>query len=68
VSNKSISDRKKQFLEDCCGGGGDGGATMSMGDDGYSSGAPAQGPFAGYDPTMSKKKKLIDTVKKLKKK
>ena len=64
MSNKSISDRKKQFLEDCCGGG----PTMSMGDAGYQADAPAEGPVAGYDPTMGKRKKLIDTVKRLKKK
>ena len=64
MSNKSISDRKKQFLEDCCGGG----PTMSGGDASFSSDAPAEGPFAGYDPILSKKKKLTDTVRRLKKK
>ena len=65
MSNKSISDRKKQFLEDCCGGG----PTMSMGDAGYQSDAPAEGPVAGYDPMLGKKKKSItDTVRRLKKK
>ena len=62
--DKSIADRKKQFLEDCCGG-----PTMSMGDTGYQSDAPAEGPVAGYDPMLGKKKKSItDTVRRLKKK
>ena len=65
MSDKSLSERKKQFLEDCCGGGG---ATMSMGDGGYQSDSPAAGPTAGYDPMLGKKKKLLDTVKKLKQK
>ena len=58
MEGKSIADRKKQFLEDCCGGGGDaGGPTMSVGDDGYQSSAAAEGPVAGYDPVMGKKKR-----------
>ena len=56
MSDKSIADRKKEFLEDCCGGMG-GGPTMSMGDAGYQGGAPAEGPFAGYDQPLGKKKK-----------
>jgi hypothetical protein len=64
MSDKSLSERKKQFLEDCCGGG----PTMSMGDGGYQSDSPAAGPTAGYDPMLGKKKKLLDTVKKLKQK
>ena len=65
--SKSIADRKKQFLEDCCGGDG-GGATMSGGDAAYQADAPAEGPVAGYDPMLGKKKKrLVDTVKRLKK-
>ena len=52
---KSIADRKKQFLEDCAGCGG--GPTMSMGDAGYQSDAPAEGPMAGYDQPLGKKKK-----------
>ena len=66
MSDKSISERKKQFLEDCAGCGG---PTMSMGDAGYQSDAPPQGPVAGYDPMLGKKKKgLVDTVRRLKKK
>ena len=67
MSDKSLADRKKAFLEDCCGGGGDGGGapTMSMGDAGYQGGAPAEGPMAGYDPVQGKKKKLMNTIKKL---
>ena len=61
---KSIADRKKQFLEDCCGGA----PTMSMGDAGYTSAAPAEGPVAGYDPMLGKKKRkgIVDTAKRLK--
>ena len=61
---KSLADRKKSFLEDCCGGG----PTMSMGDAGYQSASPAEGPTAGYDPVMGKKKRkgILDTVKRLK--
>ena len=63
---KSIADRKKQFLEDCCGGG----PTMSGGDSAYQADAPAEGPVAGYDPMLGKKKKngLVDMAKRLKKK
>jgi len=53
VEGKSISDRKKSFLEDCCGGG----PTMSMGDAGYQSASPAEGPTAGYDQPLGKKRK-----------
>ena len=69
MSEKSLADRKKKFLEDCCGGAG-GGPTMSGGDAMYTSDAPAEGPFAGYDPMLGKKKKkgIMDTVKKLKRK
>ena len=68
MSNKSLAERKKQFLEDCCGGMG-GGPTMSMGDVGYQGAAPAEGPMAGYDPVMGKKKKrsVVDVAKRLKK-
>ena len=42
---------------------------MSMGDAGYQSDAPAEGPMAGYDQPLGKKKKgLLDTVKRLKRK
>ena len=67
MSNKSISERKRQFIEDCCGGMG-GGPTMSMGDVGYQGAAPAEGPMAGYDQPMGKKKKLTDTIRKLRNK
>ena len=42
---------------------------MSMGDAGYQSAAPAEGPVAGYDPMLGKRKKkgIVDTVKRLKK-
>ncbi len=65
MSNKSIADRKRQFIEDCCGAG----PTMSMGDAGYQSDAPAAGPVAGYDQPLGKKKKgILDTAKRLKRK
>ena len=67
MSNKSLSERKKQFLEDCCGAA----PTMSMGDAGYQSASPAEGPTAGFDPMLGgkrKKKDIMDTVKKLKRK
>jgi hypothetical protein len=65
MSDKSLSERKKQFLEDCCGGG----PTMSMGDAGYQADSPAAGPTAGYDPMLGKKKKkgLVDMAKRLRK-
>ena len=69
MSNKSLADRKRDFLEDCCGGGGmGGGPTMSVGDVGFQSAAPAEGPVAGFDPMLGKKKKLTDTVRRLRKK
>jgi len=66
MSDKSLAERKRQFLEDCCGGGA---PTMSMGDAGYQSDSPAAGPTAGYDPTLGGKKKrnITDTVRRLKK-
>ena len=66
MEGKSIAERKRQFLEDCAGCGG--GPTMSMGDTGYQSDAPAEGPMAGYDPTLGNKRKkrnVIDTAKRL---
>ena len=66
---KSLAERKKSFLEDCCGGAGAGAPTMSGGDAMYTSDAPAEGPFAGYDPMLGKKKKkksIVDTAKRLK--
>ena len=70
MSEKSLADRKKSFLEDCCGGAGGGAPTMSGGDAMYTSDAPAEGPFAGYDPMLGKRKKkgIMDTVKRLKRK
>ena len=62
---RSIAEIKKQFLEDCCGGG----PTMSMGDAGFQADAPAQGPAAGYDPMLGKKKKkgVVDMARRLRK-
>ena len=57
MSDKSIAERKKQFLEDCCGGGGMATPPMSGGDNMYTSASPAEGPTAGYDPMLGKKKK-----------
>ena len=58
MSDKSIADRKKSFLEDCCRAA----PTMSGGDGMYTSAAPAEGPFAGFDPTLGNKKKKKDIV------
>lgn len=65
MSNKSLADRKKQFLEDCCGGAG--APTMSGGDAMYTAASPAEGPTAGFDPMLGKRKKkgVMDTVRKL---
>ena len=65
MSEKSIADRKKQFLEDCCGAA----PTMSGGDAMYTSASPAEGPTAGFDPMLGKKRKrsIVDTAKRLKK-
>ena len=57
MSDKSIADRKKSFLEDCCGGAMGGGPTMSGGDAMYTSASPAEGPTAGYDKPLGKKRK-----------
>ena len=51
--DESLAARKKRFLEDCCGGA----PTMSGGDAMYTGGAPAEGPFAGYDKPLGDKKK-----------
>ena len=66
MSDKSLSDRKKSFLEDCCGGGG-GGPTMGGGDAMYTSASPAEGPTAGFDPMLGKKKKkdIVGIAKRL---
>ena len=63
MSDKSLADRKKSFLEDCCGGG----PTMSGGDAMYTSASPAEGPTAGYDPVLGKKKKrdIVGTARRL---
>ena len=53
MSDKSLADRKKSFLEDCCGGA----PTMSGGDAMYTSASPAEGPTAGYDQPLGKKRK-----------
>ena len=69
--SKSIAERKKSFLEDCCGGAmasGDG-PTMSGGDAMYTADAPAKGPFAGYDQPLGKKKRKspVEMGKRLRK-
>ena len=58
MSDKSIAERKKQFLEDCCGGG----MPMSGGDAMYTGEAPAEGPFSGYDKPLGNKKKKKGVV------
>ena len=57
----SLEERKRAFLENCCGGGGGGmaggdagGPTMTVGDAGFQSASPAQGPRAGYDGILGK--------------
>ena len=62
MSEKSLSERKKSFLEDCCGAAGGGGPTMSGGDAMYTSAAPNEGPFAGYDKPLGDKKKKKGVV------
>ena len=63
----SLKERKKNFLEDCCGGGGmgggDAGPTSTVGDAGFQSAAPAEGPRAGYDPLLGK----LDRVRRKRK-
>ena len=63
MSDKSLADRKKDFLEDCCGGA----PTMSGGDGMYTGESPAEGPTAGYNPMLGKRKKkgIVDTAKRL---
>ena len=53
-NGKSLSERKKKMFEDCASCGG----AMSVGADGYESGADAEGPNAGYDPLMRTLKML----------
>lgn len=69
MSWESLEQRKKTFLEDCCGGGGMGGGdaggpTMSVGADGFSGASPDQGPRAGYDPLQRTLKKLRNNKKR----
>ena len=64
--SESLSERKKRFLEDCCGCG----PTMSGGDAMYTGGADPEGPVAGYDPTLGgkkRKKSPVEMAKKLRK-
>ena len=63
MTDKSLAERKKSFLEDCCGAA----PTMSGGDAMYSSASPAEGPTAGFDPMLGKRKKksIVDTAKRL---
>ena len=65
MTDKSLAERKKSFLEDCCGAA----PTMSGGDAMYSSASPAEGPTAGFDPMLGKRKKksIVDTAKRLRK-
>ena len=57
MSWRSLADRKRTMLEDCCGGAGGGeggGPTMTAGDAGFQTAAPAVGPRAGYDNILGK--------------
>ena len=64
--NESLADRKKRFLEDCCGGGGMSTPPMTGGDNMYTSDANPEGPTAGYDKPLGKKKKTpVQMGKKL---
>ena len=63
----SLEERKKTFLEDCCGGGmggGDAGPTSTVGDAGFQSAAPAEGPRAGYDPLLGRTLKRLRNNKR----
>ncbi len=64
----SLEERKKTFLEDCCGGGmggGDaGGMTNAVGDVGYQSAASDSGPVAGFDKILGKARKKRDEARK----
>ncbi len=59
---RSLEERKKAFLEDCCGGGGGmaggdgGGPTMTVGDAGFQTAAPATGPRAGLDKVLGRRR------------
>ena len=64
--NESLEERKKRFLEDCCGGGGMATPTMSGGDNMYTSDSNPEGPTAGYDKPLGKKKKgLVGMARRL---
>jgi len=64
-NNRSIEEIKQSFLEDMgCASCGDSG--MSSGDGGFSADADADGPVAGYDPVLTKKKKLDKVLKRRK--
>ena len=67
--DESLAGRKKRFLEDCCGGGGMATPTMSGGDNMYTSDANPEGPVAGYDKPLGKKRKdkVINTLRRLRK-
>jgi hypothetical protein len=62
MSWKSLADRKRVMLEDCCGGmggGGDAGGdvpTSSVGDAGFQTAAPATGPRAGLDKVLGRRR------------
>ena len=65
MSWRSLADRKRIMLEDCCGGmgGGEGGGdvagespTMSVGDVGFQTAAPAKGPRAGLDKVLGRRR------------
>ena len=65
----SLEERKKNFLEDCCGGGmggGDagGGMTNAVGVDGYQSASNDSGPTAGYDKILGKAMRKRDEARK----
>ena len=66
----SLQERKKAFLEDCCGGamgGGDGGGpTMTVGADGFQADAAATGPRGGFTP-LQKMRKNLDYSRKRRK-
>ena len=63
MSWESLAERKRIMLEDCCGGmgggegGGEGGGpTMSVGDVGFQTAAPATGPRAGLDKMLGRRR------------
>lgn len=54
---RSLQERLDFILEDGCASCG-GGATMSVGDGGFTGDSDAEGPTAGYDPLMTKLNKF----------